>query len=211
MCARALVPKAGQMVIGSRIAAAPSAATVGGGVVLEPCCGNPANFLSHLGGILLRMRRRVLSERRTCNFSLSPVSRECDNVRACLSPPGRPSSWRRCNQGVRLRVRNTRMWAGGICGLLLARQTPESSVNWRVVLGMVALVLLGLAVGRLAVPYSDREDAVACRALYARARSAEDTVRADANRSPRERGRQYRTAVRTCGELRRAGVPPLKR
>jgi hypothetical protein len=83
-------------------------------------------------------------------------------------------------------------------------------VNWRVVLGILALILLGLAVGRLATPYGDREDAVACQALYGRAKTAEDTARVDVSRSPRERGRQYRTPVRTCGELRRAGVPPLK-
>jgi hypothetical protein len=83
-------------------------------------------------------------------------------------------------------------------------------VNWRVALGVAALILLAVAVGLLSTPYSDREDAVACASLYARAHTADDTVRIDANPSPKERGRQYRNAVRTCGDLRRAGVPPLR-
>ena len=83
-------------------------------------------------------------------------------------------------------------------------------MTWRVVLGIAALVLLALAVGSLSTPYTDREDAVACASLYARAFTAEDSARVDANRAPKERGRQYRTAVRTCGDLRRAGVGSLK-
>jgi hypothetical protein len=83
-------------------------------------------------------------------------------------------------------------------------------VNWRVALGIAALILLAIAVGFLGTPYSDREEAVACAGLYARARSADDTMRIDANPSPKERGRQYRNAVRTCGDLRRASVPPLR-
>jgi hypothetical protein len=83
-------------------------------------------------------------------------------------------------------------------------------LNWRVILGIAALILLGIAVGLLSTPYSDREDAVACASLYTRAHTADDTVRIDAQLSPKERGRQYRNVVRTCGDLRRTGVAPLK-
>jgi hypothetical protein len=83
-------------------------------------------------------------------------------------------------------------------------------MNWRVALGIAALVLLALAVGFLSTSYTDREDAVACASLYARAQSADDTARIDASWAPKERGRHYRDAVRTCGSLRRTGIGPLR-
>jgi hypothetical protein len=83
-------------------------------------------------------------------------------------------------------------------------------MSWRVALGIAALILLALAVGLLAPPYSDREDAIACAGLYAAAQTAADTARIDDNFSLKERGRQYRNSVRTCGDLRRAGVRPLR-
>jgi len=82
-------------------------------------------------------------------------------------------------------------------------------MNWRAVLAGLILVLLALAVGFMSTRYGDREDAVLCAGLYAHARTAADTVRIDAAPSPKERGRQYRNGVRTCGDLRRASVRPL--
>ena len=54
-------------------------------------------------------------------------------------------------------------------------------MNWRVLLGIAALVLLAIAVGLLSTPYSDREDAIACAGLYARAHTVDDTARIDLN------------------------------
>jgi hypothetical protein len=83
-------------------------------------------------------------------------------------------------------------------------------MNWRAVLAVLALVLFAVAFGFLTTRYGDQEDAVLCAGLYAHARTAADTAAIDANLSPKERGRQYRNNVRTCGELRRVGVGPLR-
>ncbi len=83
-------------------------------------------------------------------------------------------------------------------------------MNWRVAVTVVALILLAIAVGLFSTGYGDREDAVLCAGLYARAHTAADTAQIDANLSSKERGRQYRNALRTCGDLRRAGVGPLR-
>ena len=83
-------------------------------------------------------------------------------------------------------------------------------MNWRAVLAGVILILFAIVVGFMTTRYGDREDAVLCAGLYAHARTAADTAGIDAGPSPKERGRQYRNGVRTCGELRRAGVGPLR-
>ena len=84
-------------------------------------------------------------------------------------------------------------------------------MNWRGVLAGIALVLLAIVVGFMSTRYGDREDAVVCAGAYAHARTAADTARIDAELSPKERGRQYRNGVRTCGELRRAGVGAFRK
>lgn len=75
-------------------------------------------------------------------------------------------------------------------------------MNWRAVLAATVLVALALLVGWISSQYGDREDAVLCAGLYAQAPTAADSAAVDLGISPKERGRQYRNGVRTCGELR---------
>jgi hypothetical protein len=72
------------------------------------------------------------------------------------------------------------------------------------------LILLAVAVGFMSTRYGDMEDTVLCAGLYARAHTAADTAQIDANISPKERGRGYGIAMRTCGDLRRVGAGPLR-
>lgn len=83
-------------------------------------------------------------------------------------------------------------------------------MNWRVTATIIGLLLLGITVGWVATRYGDREDAALCASLYGQARTTTDSARIDANPAPRERGRQSRNTVLTCGELRRAGVGSLR-
>jgi hypothetical protein len=79
-------------------------------------------------------------------------------------------------------------------------------MNWRIALGVAGLIALAILVGLFAVRYNDLEDAAICSSLYARARTAADTAQIDIAIAPKERGRQYRNTIQTCGDLRRSGV-----
>jgi hypothetical protein len=79
-------------------------------------------------------------------------------------------------------------------------------MNWRILAVVAALTIAFSGLFLVWFTYVDREDSVLCAGLYDRAHSAEDTSRVDAVLPPRE---QPRRNVRTCGELRRAGVGPL--
>ena len=72
-------------------------------------------------------------------------------------------------------------------------------------IGLVLVVIAGLAAAVIATTWRDHADVAACTPLYAAAKTASDTARVDLMVAPRLRGQNEYSpgAILKCGDLRR--------
>ena len=77
-------------------------------------------------------------------------------------------------------------------------------MSWRTVVGLFAIVLIGLVLAYFSVGYGDREDWVICTQRYSAAHTAAESTRVDHTRAGKERGNGSARPIPTCGQLRSA-------